>query len=221
MAFVDLQEIREDYLNPILGIADVDDQEEEPWGADWVRNAAISNAFERLWPTMKRLVREALTVDTDATDFALTTIEQLETIERVDDQGRVFAELNHYRQYPDEGTDPPTLRVVLPRAVGTTTETWRALGYVRYTVPVDDADEVDLPTARLNVVVNGARSYLYLRRFNQYLDYEQRATINLENTTSLSELFAAHQAAEAQFQQSMADNAPALRLPRRMKLTRR
>lgn len=220
MAFKTLGEIRADYLDPLLGL--IDDEAEEPWGNQAVRNAAIINAFERLWPVMRKLVHRHPTVDPTLTDVDVEDLETVETIERVNTLGNTFAEIRNFRFYPDETEDPPLRRIILPRVVATTTETWRVTGYVRYIVPSgdDDDEECDFPTDRLFIITAGARAYLYLKRFNEYVDYARRLTQNLEAVTGLSELFAAYQGAEAEFQRGMTDNTPPIRLPRRARLTR-
>ena len=208
--------VRTTLLNPDLGLDD--DAATEPWGDVTVRNTALEDSVRRLWPRMARLVREDMPIVTNADEYVLPTIWDLEVIEVRSPNGRVHKELNNFRSWVDHTTDPPVSRVLLAvHWPGGTTDTAKAVGYAPFGVA---AGITDLPASQAWIIVYGARAYLYRRRFNQWIDFEQHHAQNRDNSTSPSELFAMYQDAERLFDRAIADHGRRLGLPKVTRLRR-
>lgn len=217
---MDIADIRTDLLNPDLGLTD--DTATEPWGDETVRDRAIITAVERLWPTMARLVREDLAIVTDADEYELDEIFDLETIEVRDDTGRVYKEIRNFRSWVNDSADPAVSVVSLPVYwPAGTVDTLKAVGYAPFTVTgAAGAEATDVPARHAHILVDGARAYLYRRRFNQWIDFEQHQVQNRDNATSPSELFAMYQDAERIFQRAISENGRRMALPKVSRLRR-
>jgi len=225
MAFKTLAEIRTELVNVDLGLLeDTDDR----FGDVTARNVAITDAFRRLWPTMARLVREDVAIEDRAVDYTLATIRDLLTLEILDSEGIVVKEERNWRTWVDEQGDPPTVRLLKNRGWSAQAGiSVRAVGYTPYQAPYEYDSEglvevpCDLEERLLWIVVYGARAFLYRRRFNQWVDFEQHQVQNRDNATSPSELFSMYQDSERQFQQGIADHGRTLVLPKTARLRRR
>lgn len=204
MAFKDLDGLRTAKLNPDLGIASGDDAEAEPWGDTTVRNTAIIDTISRMWPRMALHVVESLTIVTDAVEYNLTTIEELIGIRVKNSSGQVYKEIKNFRSWVDRSAATPVGKVLLSISWSAgTTETLEAEGYRPFTVPATGSDTLDIPPEWEWIVMNGARAYLYRRRFNQWVDFEGYQATNRDNATSPSELFSMYQDAERQFESAL------------------
>lgn len=216
MAFSTLDQIRAK-LNAQLGVAD---GSTAPFGSSSDRNVALQDAFARLWPTMARLHRETVPVLANTVDYTLSTVRDLLTIEELDAESIVRREIRNFRTWVDESADPPVRRLLLPVGYTAATVTWRAVGYAPYKVPVNGADTADIEPRLEWIVVAGAISFLYQRRFHEFTYFEQRQHQNVDNVISPAELFSMYQDAERRFLEGISGNRRSLALPKVNRLRR-
>lgn len=218
MAFSTLDDLRAD-LNADLGLGD--DTATAPWGSQTVRNTALQDALRRMWPRMARLIREDVTIVAEATEYDLTDIRDLETIEVYNSDGRVYKEIRNFRAWDDHEADPVVTHFLLTTYwQAGTTDTIKAVGYAPYTVPATGGASLDLPPELEYIAIHGARAYLYRRRFNQWVDFEQQQVQNRDNASSPSELFAMYQDAERLFNDAVEQNGRRMALPKTARLRR-
>lgn len=129
---MDIDTLRQGMLNRDLGITT--DGLEEPWGDATVRNTALCMAVKRLWPKMARLMHEDIDLVAGADEYELSEIWDVETLEVINPEGRIYKEMRNFRNYVDESNDPPSLRLQLPVFwPAGTTDRLRAVGYTPYT----------------------------------------------------------------------------------------
>lgn len=217
MAFSTLATIRTSRLNPLLGITN--DALTEPWGSTTDRNAALQDAFQRLWPEMARLREESFNSGGgNVTTYVLNTIRNVEAIQiRQLATGQIVGEVKNFRDWTDEAADPPIYTVQFAGSYLATTG-FTAIGYSPYVVPAGDGSFCDLPPDKEWIVVAGARAYIYLRALNQFMNTGAFQTSNRANAITPAELLTMQTAAEAQFQNGMHNNARSLRLPKSARL---
>lgn len=79
----------------------------------------------------------------------------------------------------------------------------------------------DLPERLAWIAVAGARAYLYRRRFNQFIDFEQMQVTNRDNATRPNELFAMYQDAERIFEKALDEHRRSMSLPKVTRIRRR
>lgn len=133
---LNLDDTRMNLLNPALGL--VDDSDEEPWGDEDVRTAALCTAVKRIWPRMARLTREDVAIVAGAVEYDLWGIWDVEAVEVIGTSGRVLKAMRNFRNYVDHtewddgfGNEvAPVLRLVLPVYwPAGTTDALRVTGY--------------------------------------------------------------------------------------------
>ena len=81
-------------------------------------------------------------------------------------------------------------------------------------------NSTDLPEHLAWIAVVGARSNLYRRRFNQWIDFEQHQAQNRDNATNPSEIFAMYQDSERMFQEAINEHRRGLTLPKTSRIRR-
>ena len=216
MAFETLAQLRA-RLNTDLGVAD---GATLPWGDATVRNAAIREGFERLWPQMKRLRTESQTYVAGQQLYTLTSVIDVQLVEVKSSDGIVYKDLKNWRNWVvDDDTPVTTFR--LSSGIAETGATLEFTGYAPYESDLtSDTDACDLDGRYTWIPLQGARSYLYRRKYHEYLDYQQFANINRENDTTPQTLFAAYQDAENRFEHAVATHAAQVSMPRRARMTK-
>jgi len=215
MAFRTLADLRA-RLNTDLGIVDGDTK---PFGDEEVRNAAIRHGFERLWPTMKRLVQETVVLTTKTYDYDLTTVQEVVLIEQLDSSGYTVKDIKNYRSWVVDD-DPVACRLRLPNAQDTT-QSLVVSGYAPYISDLTaNADSIDLQERLEWIPLTGARAWLYRRRFHEWLDFEQYNAENPSSVIDPATLYQAYQDSERLFETAKVDHAAAVSMPKRARLER-
>ena len=107
MAFLTLAQLRA-RLNLDLGVAD---ESTKPWGDETVRNEAIIDGFERLWPSMRRMREEQLPYEAGKQTYELE-LKDVQLVEVAASDGIIRNELKNWRNFAVDD-DPPryTLRL--------------------------------------------------------------------------------------------------------------
>lgn len=218
MAFLTLGVVRTAHLNPALGL---DSDTDVSFGNTATRNAALKDAFARLWPEMGRVVRENITFTSSVSEYTLTDVQKVQAIDVVDTSGNRVSEVKSWRVYEDESDDAnaTVVRLVLSSPQPTSV-TGRAIGYRRYLVPSVNADVCDLPDALIYIVVLGAKAYLYGNMLNRHITSQRRQSENTSTAESTQELLAMFQTARADFLTARTENRRSLALPRATGLRR-
>lgn len=217
MAFQTLLELRT-RLNLDLNVAN--DTDTKPWGDETVRNEAIRYGFERLWPEMRRMREERLAYDTPKQNYDLT-LKDVQLVEVESNDGIIRNELKNWRNFAVDD-DPVRYTLRLSSAAGQTGSTLVVSGYVPYVSEfADDSAECDLEGRLVWIPLLGARTWLYRRRYHEFIDYEQHANLNRDNAMDPPTIFQAWQTSEAQFMQALAEHRHEVSYSRRSRVTGR
>lgn len=217
MAFKTLLELRT-RLNLDLNIAN--DADEKPWGGVDVRNLAIKDGFERLWPEMRRMREETVTYEGGKQTYDLT-LKDVQLVEVQSSDGVIRNELKNWRNFAVDD-DPPRYTLRLSSASAPTGSELIISGYNPYVSTfADDAAECDLEDRLVWIPLTGARAWLYRRRYHEFIDYEQHANLNRDNAMDPPTLFQAWQSTEAAFVQALAENRHEVSYSRRSRVTGR
>jgi hypothetical protein len=204
MAFKTLDTLRTAGLNLELGLASDADN---TWGTTTQRNAFITNAIAKLWPTMARLTRETFTTVAYQNDYTLTSLVDVERLEVMDitNTGIVASRVRSWQMYSDEAADPPTLRLTIPNVESG--RTIRAIGYVPYLIPASGVSSCDIPPRLEWVVTAGARVEAYRWKLNQFANYDRFANENRANSLTPADVIELLRQAKSDFDKGMRDNA--------------
>lgn len=206
-------------LNLDLGLSD--DTAEKPWGDEAVRDEAIRDGFERLWPQMRRMQDETQDYENLKQTYDLTKVKDVQLVEVVSSDGVIRNELKNWRNFAVDD-DPVRYTLRLSSASAPTSTELHISGYAPYFSQfTDDADPCDLEDRLAWIPLVGARAWLYRRRYHEYLDYEQHANLNRVNAMDPPTLFTAYQDAEARFQQALEEHHYEVSYPRRSRVTGR
>lgn len=170
-------------LNDELGLPSDSDTR---FGSTTLRNKALATAIRKLWPRVAKLTAEDVTGDPDTRDYVLSTVWDVMAIEARDSTATVTGTqqpVTKYRTYRDEVSGDTVLSLGF---TPTATQTLRVIGWVPYTVPdaTSEASTTDIPDLMLSVILAGARAEAYLRRLNQFVDFERHQ--NTDRSTSLT-----------------------------------
>lgn len=199
--------LRTSYLNNELGLdSDADDR----FGTTSIREAALQNAFRRIWPRMARYGRETITLVTDTFIYTLSELKEVLYLELLDSDGIPVARLDNFRVV----TEDSTVQILLPVAPNPEL-TCYAYGYAPYTVPASGAASSDLPSDQEWIVVHGARAELYRRLLNSFVVYERHENENRRTSLTVDQMIGMAREAEAMFQQGIAQNRRKVAVPRR------
>lgn len=208
---MDLGTLRASYLNVELGLdTDADTGNDARFGTKAQRNLAIAKAIRGLWPRCARLVTESVTLATGVTYYTLSSVRDVMLIERKDndlDPARVVGDYTQYRAWYDEstaGSEVSRLEIVAP--IDPARFTLDVIGYRPYSVPSVDADPLDIPAELVDTVVAGARAAIYLRRLNQFVDFERFQNTDRATTLDPGQVLAMWQAAQREYEQGIADH---------------
>jgi hypothetical protein len=204
MAFKTLDTLRTAGLNFELGLASDADN---TWGTTTQRNAFITNAIAKLWPTMARLTRETFTTTAGTGDYTLTTLVDIERLEVMDlvQTNIVASRIRSFQHYVDEAADPPTIRLLIPNMESG--RTVRAIGYAPYLIPASGVSSCDIPPRLEWVVTAGARVEAYRWKLNQFANFERFANENRANSLTPADVIELLRQAKTDFDKGMRDNA--------------
>lgn len=206
MAFNTLGGLRQNRLNVELGLStDVDTGNDSRFGTRAERNLAIADAIRNLWPMCARMTRETVPIVEGQVDYTLATVWDVMAIETTDslqDVAGATGVIAKYRSWRDETADPPVVRLMLLAPLRDTLS-MRVIGYAPYTVPSVDGDTLDIPPLMEPVITAGARAILYLRRINQFVDFERFQNTDRATMLSPEQMLTMWQAAQRQYDEGM------------------
>lgn len=186
-------------LNDELGLSsDADNR----FGTTTQRDQAITQAIQKLWPRVARLVDEEVAGDPATLEYELSDIWDVMTIEVSDSSGSVAGPtqvLTKFRSYRIE-TDTAASRLTLATPLRST-QSLRVIGWAPYDAAA--VDEYDFPLLMTPVVTAGARAILYLRRLNQFVDFERHQNANRSTTLSPEQVLTMWQSAQREYEDGM------------------
>lgn len=217
MAFNTITALRTGKLNVELGLAaDGDDD----FFSTAVRDAALTDALRRLWPIMARLQRETVTVTANTREYTLSTLREVELIERIDATYTwVVGDLaGNWFHYLDEAAEPATSRLQLGMTLDTGT-VLRAIGWTPYAAPTSGS--IDLPPHLEHIVIDGAVAALYRAKLNQFMDYERFQNESRTTNITVDQLLAIINRREGAYERGKELNRRRLVIPTRGSVTRR
>ena len=218
MAFQTLLQLRT-RLNIDLGLTD--DTAATPWGSEAVRNEAIRDGFERLWPAMRRMREERQDYDATKQVYELAEVKDVQLVAVESADGIIRNDLKNWRNFAVDD-DPVRYTLRMSTATGINGGVLVISGYAPYkSFFSGDADQCDLTDRLCWIPLLGARAWLYRRRYHEFLDYEQHANLNRDNAMDPPTLFNAYQDAEAMFQQALEQHRYEVAYPRRSRVTGR
>ncbi len=217
MAFPTLLELRT-RLNADLALES--DTDTKPWGDEEIRNQAIRDGFDRMWPTMRRLQTVTLPYAEKQQVYDLPGFRDLQLIEVEQPGGLVLSEIKNWRAWLIDD-DPEVFRVRLATGAYQFGASLVFTGYKRYiSTMAIDADECDLALDRVWIPLLGAKSWLYRRRYHEFMDYERWANLNITNAMDPPTLYTAYQSMEQRFLEARAEHSFDVSLPKRHRMTR-
>jgi len=172
-----------------------------------------------MWPTMGRLTRESVTTLTTTMDYTLTSLQTIERIEVIDPAtgSLVSDRVRSWQFYADEGTDPPTMRLLVPGGLSAGL-TLRCIGYAPYVVPAGAGASCDIPLRLEWVVGAGARVEAFRFKVSQFANYERFQNENRQNALSPADIIELLRQARADFERGLDSNARTLTGARRAQL---
>ncbi len=203
-----LATLRTARLNVELGLSsDTDTGNEARFGTKAERNFALADAIGRLWPMCARLITEDVTITEGGVDYALTSILDVIAIEKVDTTltvPRAIKDYTSWRSWVDESVAAtPVSYLTLIGPMDYSRYSLKVIGYKPFTVPSVDADVLDIPTGLERVVSAGARAMLYLRRLNQFVDFERFANTDRATTLQPEQVLTMWQASMREYEDGM------------------
>jgi hypothetical protein len=169
---------------------------------------------------MKRMRTETETYTANQQLYPLTIVQDPQLVEVMSSDGMVYKELKNWRCWTLDD-DPKVVQLRLASPVAETGASLVIHGYTRYkSYMTGDSDTCDLADELTWIPLQGARAYLYRRRYQEFMDYEQFANLNRDNDMDAGTLFAAYQDAEGRFQHALATHATEVSIPRRSRMTK-